>query len=510
VEHGVYEPNWRSLSHHKLPDWFLDGKFGIWSHWGPQAVPGVGDWYGVRLYEEGSSAHDYHLKTYGHPSKVGYKDVIPLWKAERFDPDRLARLYADAGARYIVALANHHDNFDTWASTYQPWNSVNMGPHRDIVRAWKDAAARNGLKFGVSIHNINSWGWFDGARGADAKGPLAGVPYDGVMRKADGEGTWWRGYDPADLYGPPHKPGEHGDPPTPAFMANWFLRTKQLIDAYHPDILEFDLASPIHKWRTWVEFEDVAGTPKADSHVGMLIAQHFFNSERKWNGGKDGGVLTLKWLPEERRTGATMVYEQTYAPASMPEPWQKELSMGDWFYDRGASYLGAEYLVRVLVEVVSHNGNLLLNVVQRPDGTIDGDQEKTLQSIGGWLKANGSAIYATRPWKIAAEGPNRAPSQNDYREQTKETRLPTYSPADLRFTQSKDGKTLHVIAMAIAPDRKIVIASLAQGSALWPAAVSAVFLSDGTKLPFLRDDKGLHVDLSAGSATGYPVALAIN
>lgn len=512
VQQGSYEPNWKSLSQHKVPEWFRDAKFGIWSHWGPQTAPAFGDWYANLLYKEGSTVYKHHVETYGHPSVFGFKDIIPLWKAEKFDPDALAKFYRESGARYIIGMASHHDNFDNWDSTYQPWNSANMGPKKDIMALWKAAAEKQGLKFGVSIHNINSWGWYDVTREADKKGPYQGVPYDGYQTKADGKGKWWEGYDPSDLYGPPHKGGDTGDDPTPAYMANWFLRTKELIDKYQPDVLQFDLASPILKKRTWVQFEDITGAPQVDGRVGMLIGQHFYNSERKWNNGQDGGVITLKHLPEERRRGATRAFEKTYPPGLMPEPWVKELSMGDWHYRKGGSYLSPKKVVSILAEVVSHNGNFLLNVVQRPDGTIDGNQPETLRQVGQWLKENGEAIYATRPWKIAAEGPNKIEAiAGEGPNGTQEGKLPKqYTPEDIRFTQSKDGKTLHAIVMEPPKDGKVTIKSLAEASAYWPEKISSVKLANGTTLKFQRDSTGLHVDLPANISEKYALTLRVN
>ncbi|HLV81964.1 MAG TPA: alpha-L-fucosidase, partial [Chthonomonadaceae bacterium] len=200
---GPFAPNWESLKQYRCPQWFQDAKFGIWAHWSPQCVPEQGDWYARNMYLQGSDQYNYHVAHYGHPSKFGYKDICNLWKAEHWDPDRLIRLYKRAGAKYFVALANHHCNFDCWNSKYQTWNSVNIGPHKDIVGIWAKTARRYGLRFGVTVHSARSWNWFEVAHGSDKTGPLAGVPYDGSLTKADGKGQWWDGYDPQDLYNRP-------------------------------------------------------------------------------------------------------------------------------------------------------------------------------------------------------------------------------------------------------------------------------------------------------------------
>ncbi|HEX5242151.1 MAG TPA: alpha-L-fucosidase, partial [Tepidisphaeraceae bacterium] len=180
---GQFEPTAESLQKYECPQWFRDAKFGIWAHWGPQAVPGMGDWYARKLYQQGGADYKYQVENYGHPSKVGYKDIIPLWKAEKWEPDRLMELYKKAGARYFVAQAVHHDNFDNWDSKYHKWNAVKMGPQKDVVGLWREAALKQGLRFGVSEHLGASYTWFQDSHGADKTGPLAGVPYDGADPK---------------------------------------------------------------------------------------------------------------------------------------------------------------------------------------------------------------------------------------------------------------------------------------------------------------------------------------
>ncbi len=193
IADGPFKPDWASLSSYQTPEWFRDAKFGIWAHWGAQCEPEHGDWYARNMYIEGSRDYRYHLAEFGHPSKVGFKDVIHRWKAANFDPDRLLAFYKENGARYFMALANHHDNFDNFKSTYQPWNSVALGPQKDLIGGWPKLR----LRFAVSVHASRAWSWYEVAQGADAKGDLAGVPYDGRLTKADGKGQWWDGLDGA-------------------------------------------------------------------------------------------------------------------------------------------------------------------------------------------------------------------------------------------------------------------------------------------------------------------------
>src|SRR6266542_1668652 len=204
-----FEPTWDSLKQYKVPDWFADAKFGMWAHWGAQCQPEHGDWYARGMYEEGSDHYNFHLKKYGHPSKFGFKDVINEWKAENWNPDALVELYKNAGAKYFVAMANHHDNFDNFNSSYQPWNSVKYGPKKDLIEGWVKAAKKHGLPFGVSIHAAHAWTWYETSQRSDKNGALAGVPYDGKRTKADGKGKWWQGYDPQELYAQNHPLSEH-------------------------------------------------------------------------------------------------------------------------------------------------------------------------------------------------------------------------------------------------------------------------------------------------------------
>ncbi len=243
VADGPFKPDWDSLKQYQFPEWFRDAKFGIWAHWGPQCEPEMGDWYARNMYSqynkkgEPNPDYAYHVAHYGHPSVFGFKDVIPLWTAANWDPDKLMQLYKRAGAKYFMALANHHDNFDTWNSKYQPWNAVNIGPKKDLIAGWSEAARKAGLRFGVSVHSARAWDWNDGTLRSDQDGPKAGVQYDGRLTAADGKGLWWDGLDPQDLYAQNHGRKER---PGAAYMRKFFNRTMDLINRYHPDLLYFD------------------------------------------------------------------------------------------------------------------------------------------------------------------------------------------------------------------------------------------------------------------------------
>jgi alpha-L-fucosidase len=491
IASGPFQPDWNSLTNYQTPEWFRDAKFGIWAHWGPQCQPEQGDWYARNLYVQGSRQYKSHLEEYGHPSTNGFKDVIHVWKAEHFDPDKLLKFYKDNGAKYFMALANHHDNFDLWDSEYQPWNSVNVGPHKDLIGGWAKAARKNGLRFAVSVHAARAWTWYEVAQGADKDGPLAGVPYDGKLTKADGKGQWWDGLDPQDLYEQNHKPGRpfHDfdaargtSMPDAAYMEKFFKRTKQLWDDYHPDQIYFDDAV--------LPFHSIA------SEVPLNLAAHFYNSRLDKNGCTEA-VMNGKILNEMQRR--TMVYdiERGRANGILPQPWQTDTCIGSWHYNRWIfdhhSYKSAASVIRMLADIVSKNGNLMLSVPLQRDGQPDSDEIEIVSEIGDWLKVNGPAIYATRPWKIYGEGPSTQSSEKGHFDGQADVSKTPFTSEDIRFTQSKDGKKLYAIVLEIPKDGKVTVKSLASNSSHWPGKISSVRLIGGGKLKFTREEDGLHV-----------------
>ena len=495
IASGPFQPDWNSLTKYRTPEWFRDAKFGIWAHWGPQCQPEHGDWYARNIYVQGSGQYKAHLAEYGHPSTNGFKDVIGAWKAERFDPDTLLKFYKDNGAKYFMALANHHDNLDLWNSKYQPWNSVNVGPKQDLIGGWAKAARKHKLRFAVSVHAARAWTWYEVAQGADKDGPLAGVPYDGKLTKADGKGLWWDGLDPQDLYEQNHRPGRvlhHDfDPargtsiPDAAYMEKFFKRTKQLWDDYQPDQMYFDDAIlPFHEL--------------AEGEVPLKLAAHFYNSRLNKRGGTEA-VMNGKHLNEMQRQ--TMVYDIERGKASdiLPQPWQTDTCIGSWHYSRGLyerkGYKSAPSVVRMLADIVSKNGNLMLSVPLRRDGQPDELEVEIVKQIGAWLKVNGDAIYATRPWRIYGEGPSTQTSEKGQFDGQKDVSNTPFTPEDIRFTQSKDGKKLYAIVLEIPKDGKVIVKSLASNSSHWPGKIGSVRLVGGGKVKFTRDETGLRVML---------------
>jgi alpha-L-fucosidase len=479
VAEGAFQPSWRSLRQYRVPAWFRDAKFGIWAHWGPQCQPGKGDWYARHLYFEdgplwGQNVTAFHRDTYGHPSRAGFKDVIHRWKAERWDPDELVALYKRAGARYFFALANHHDNLDLWDSKYQPWNSVRVGPGRDLVAGWAKAARANGLKFGVSVHAAHAWSWYEPSQGADKKGPLAGVPYDGRLTAADGKGTWWEGLDPQDLYEQRHPPAPDFDdpgriherwnwgngvtPPDQAYCERFYNRTVDLIDRYQPDLLYFDdTALPL-----W---------PVSDA--GLKIAAHFYNRNQQWRG--DHGVLFAKILDAEQRKCMAWNIERGTGNEIEPQPFQTDTCIGSWHYETSIlerhGYKSAQTVVHTLIDVVSKNGNLLLSIPLRGDGTPDDEELAIVEGIAEWMQVNQEAIHGTRPWKVFGEGPQMAEAVPLQGQGFNEGKGKPFTAEDVRFTTK--GRTLYAIVMG-RPAGPVRIKSLGTGANLLRAPIAGV------------------------------------
>lgn len=409
IAKGPFKPNWESLQQYKVPNWYTNAKFGIWAHWGPQCQPEAGDWYAREMYMEGSDKYKFHLKKYGHPSVFGFKDVIHEWKAENWDPEALMKLYKQAGAQYFVALANHHDNLDLYKSQYQSWNSLNVGPKKDIVGGWAEAARKAGLHFGVSVHAAHAWSWFETAQRSDKSGPYAGVAYDGKLSAKEGKGKWWQGLDPQELYaqnhplsinsldnGQIHKQWNWGNGvsvPNKAYCEKFFLRTIDLIDKYSPDLVYFD-DTVLPLW------------PVNDA--GLRIAAHLYNKSIREKGSVQT-VINGKILDEKQRQCMVWDIERGQSNTIEPFSWQTDTCIGGWHYDRSLferhGYKTARTVIHTLIDVVSKNGNLLLSVPIRGDGTIDSDERAIVEEIGRWMQKNSESIYETKPWKVFGEGP---------------------------------------------------------------------------------------------------------
>ncbi|HZL09978.1 MAG TPA: alpha-L-fucosidase [Prolixibacteraceae bacterium] len=461
-QEGPFKPTDESFKEYKYPEWFRDAKFGIWAHWGPQAVPRQGDWYARKMYEEGSDDYKYHVEHYGHPSKFGYKDIIPLWKAERWDPAKLMALYKKVGAKYFVSMGTHHDNFFLWNSKLHKWNSVNMGPKKDVVGLWQKAAKKEGLRFGVSEHLAASYTWFQASHGADKTGPMAGIPYDGNDEQY------------ADLYhkktAPDDKKWLTNDPEN---QKDWLAKITELIDMYHPDLLYSDSELPF-------------------GEVGRTMLAHYYNQDIAKNGGNMEAVYTCKLRPSEGRWVQDV--ERGALDSISPFPWQTDTSIGDWFYRTGQKYMTGTEVIQMLIDIVSKNGNLLLNVVQTPEGDLEPDVLNILDEIAKWTPVNGEAIYGTRPWKIYGEGPTTEKNQEKGQfGGVKDVR--PYGSADIRFTTK--GETLYAFCMS-KPSGDIKINSLGKDSKVNSKTIASIkILGSNEKLTWKQEGDALVINKPA-------------
>jgi alpha-L-fucosidase len=479
IQPGPFKGTRESLKAYQIPEWFRDAKFGIWAHWGPQSAPEYGDWYARNMYIEGHRQYKYHLQRYGHPSKFGFKDVVSTWKADKFDPDYLMGLYKKAGAKYFMSMAVHHDNFDLWNSKHNRWNSVNMGPKKDVVGLFRKAASRHGLKFGVSDHLWISYKWFSTSHGSDKAGQFVGVAYDGADPKY------------ADLYHDIKEVhtkldwNEQGI--SEAWKRHWFERIKDLVDQYEPDLLYCDGHIPFEEW-------------------GLNLVAHLYNQSAKRHGRKVEAVYTSKRREDSEVGTCVFDVERGVVESIWPSPWQTDTCVGHWHYDKEARYKTPKTVIDLLVDIVSRNGNLMLNFPLPNDGMLDAGELKILSEITKWMSVNSEAIYATRPWKIFGEGPSTTTSTADAK--FNESKRKDLTPQDVRFTTR--GQTLYAFVMGW-PQKYAVISSLATTSKHAAGKIARVeLLGFKGNVRWSQDEGGLKVELPDDKPCDHAIALKIS
>jgi alpha-L-fucosidase len=488
---GPYQATWDSLLQCEVPEWYRDAKFGIWAHWSPQCVPEAGDWYARNMYVQGSDQYKYHLEHYGHPSQFGFKDLCPQWTLLNWEPEALIARYKKAGARFFLALANHHDNFEAWNSRHNPWNVINIGPHRDVVGDWAAAARKQGLRFGVTVHQPRNWWWFQTAHGSDQSGPLAGVSYDGCLTATDGKGQWWQGFDPQQLYAPKHPPMAL---PDASYVKNFYDRTRDLVDQHDPDLLYLDNSLLPLGWG------------------GMNATAWFYNHILKTRGSMEG-VVTTKQVPDRLAKAVVADIERGVTSGISTYPWQSETCIGGWHYDRKLFNQAGEYggyqnprdIIHWLIDTVSKNGTFILNIPGRPDGTIDSKEIAVLDEIAEWIEVNGEAIYETRPWKVFGEGPEISPSSS-----SSGSNVNQLGPEDVRFTRNKSGTIVYAMILGW-PEKDVVIRAMGTSSPQSPARVAKVeWLGCQDKVQFRQLATGLHVQLPVKKLPEAAISLKIS
>ena len=440
---SVYQPNWESLKKYEIPDWFRDAKFGIFIHWGVYSVPAFGsEWYPRNMYDTTSSEYKHHIKEYGPQSVFGYKDFIPSFKAGKFDADAWVTLFKKAGAKYVVPVAEHHDGFAMYNTALSDWNAVKMGPHRDVVGELSEAVKKQGLIFGVSSHRIEHWFFFN--EGRKFKSDVIDPAY-------------------AAFYGPAR---EENETMTPEFMNDWLLRSTELVNLYHPQLVWFD-------W--WIQQPALEPWRKS-------FAAYYYNKGLEW---KKGVVINYKFDISYPEGVAVLDLERGKLDAVRKEAWQTDDAIGDssWGYIKNNHFKTVQYVVTNLVDIVSKNGNLLLNIGPRSDGTITEEETTVLLGTGKWLDVNGDAIYGTRPWVIYGEGPTKSASGSFA------TQTDPFTAADIRFTTKKD--TLFAITLGI-PASKTIIKALGKKSA-YGSVASVSLLGSGEKISWVQKEDALYI-----------------
>ncbi len=504
---GPFKPTWESIekNYSGSPKWLRDAKFGIWVHFGPQASGESGDWYARKLYVQGTLANKNHLKNFGHPSEVGYKEVLRDWNPKKLDPAKLTKIYRDAGAKYLMIQGVHHDNYDLWKSKYQPWNAVNIGPKRDLIGEWAKACRADGMRFGVTFHHEYTWWWWQTAFGSDTAGDKKGIPYDGNLTLADGRGKWWEGYDPRMLYGidlreyngvdkNAHSPWS----PPPAgifsnhldyarwYAKNWALRMMDVVEHYDPDFIYTDgtVQGPFTG--------DGTGTGLKADAMQHVIAD-FYNRTLK----RRGVVNTFSIVKFRSKTNGTVNTEEFGVPEKIntDQTWIAEAPVGDWFYAPGFTYHSG-MMIRYVIEAIARDGNAALCISLLPDGSLDEGSLKMLREVGVWMRRNGESVYGSRAWKIPGEGAiidgklKMLPGGG----LTKRQAEFKFDEHDFRFTVGKNN-ALYAFCMAVpAPGTQLKIKSLGKDSACLLKAVKNVqLLGYNGKLKWKQEADGLTI-----------------
>lgn len=507
IAKGPFEPTWESIekNYPGTPQWLRDAKFGIWVHFGPQSAGESGDWYARNLYKSNKKAYANHLKKYGHPSEVGYKEVLRDWNPVKLNPAKLTKIYRDAGAKYLMIQGVHHDNYDLWNSKYQPWNSVNIGPKRDLIGEWAKACRTDGMRFGVTFHHEYTWWWWQTAFESDKEGEKKGIPYDGHLTLADGKGKWWEGYDPRMLYGidlreykgvEKNANSEWSPPPAGIFSnhldyakwytTNWALRMMDVVEHYDPDFIYTDgtVQGPFTGNGTGTGI-------KADA-MQHVIAD-FYNRTLQ----RRGNVNTFSIVKFRHNTNGTVNTEEFGVPEKIntAQPWIAEAPVGDWFYAPGFTY-DSGMMIRYVIEAIARDGNAALCISILPDGSLDEGSLKMLKEVGIWMRRNGAAVYGSKAWSIPGEGEiiNNKLKMLPGGGLTKRHAEFKFNETDFRFTVGKDN-SLYAFCMTVpSPNTTVKIKSLGANAGHYAQSIKKVsLLGYKGKLHWKQEADGLTI-----------------
>lgn len=467
---GPFRPDWESLKTYQVPQWYQDAKFGIFIHWGVYSVPAFGsEWYPRLMYIPGTPEYQHHLATYGTQDQFGYKDFIPKFKAANYDPEAWAKLFKDSGAKYVVPVFEHHDGFQMYDSALSDWTAVKQGPHRDLWGDLAKAVRTEGLHLCASSHRVEHDFFLGVGRAirSDVNDPQN-----------------------ASLYGPAHNwlEAKGGSPlsndytyVSTAWTHDWLARSAEIVEKYHPDLIYFD-------W--WI------GQPSVRTDLARFAA-FYYNTTSK-NRGTVGVINYKDWAMQPQ--SAVLDIERGQLGEIRSEKWQTDTSISNksWGYIENDNFKSPQSIVQLLADVVSKNGNLLLNVGPKSDGTIPEQAQSILHEIGAWLKMNGDAIYATKPWRIYGEGPTK-PAAGSFHEGD----VP-YTSQDFRFTTK--GGVLYAIEMA-PPTGEVVIHALS-ASIAGQQQVESVSLLGSSSVSFEQKADGLHLKVAAREGK-FPVVYKI-
>ena len=471
---GPFRADWESLQNYKVPDWYKDAKFGIFIHWGVYSVPAFGsEWYPREMYMQGSDAYKHHIAVYGTHDKFGYKDFIPQFKAEKFDPAAWARLFKEAGAKYVVPVFEHHDGFAMYDCGLSDWTAAKMGPQRDLLGDLAKAVRVEGLYLGASSHRVEHNFFLEGGR---------------TIRSDVNDPQY------AAFYGPAHKwlENRQGTPlsndytfVSQAWTHDWLARSAEVVEKYQPDIMYFD-------W--WI------GQPSVRADLTRFAAFYYNNSVQK---GGAVGVINYKDYAIEEHSGVLDV-ERGQLSGIRPLYWQTDTSISNrsWGYIENDTFKSPEFVVHQLVDIVSKNGNLLLNIGPRSDGTIPEEVQQVLRDVGSWLKVNGEAIYGTRPWRMYGEGPTKVAEGAFH-----DTDTQSYTAEDFRF--STIGGALYAIELGWPPNREAVIHSVGTGAAGEQGVESVALLGSDFRLSFQQKQDGLHIQVPENAPGKYAYVFRI-